>query len=111
MKTTIHNISNPPVPEIKDWRKFHRDNVAKLDQIKVHAAVSHLKCIIAKWDNLEQIKAEAKINPEWWVGYHFFGMMAIRNDLRMNGFGEKEFGIYNLDDYTIGLLEIAMEIE
>lgn len=99
------------LPTITNWRKFHHDNVNSLDQTKVHAAVNFLKCHSANWKESEELKAEAKINPEWWVGEHFSGMMGVRNLLRENKFGEKYFGIDNLDDYAVGLLELALGIE
>ena len=33
----------------------------------------------------------------------------VRNALRENGFGEKDFGIDNLDDYAVDLVELAMK--
>lgn len=92
-----------------DWRKFHSDNVTKLDRQKAFAAVTFL----ISWfpsDVAETIKNEARSDPEWWVRHHYGGMMACRNALRSNGFGEKDFGIDNLDDYAVGLVEVALGI-
>jgi hypothetical protein len=95
-----------------DWRKFHLDNVKKLDREKVLAAVEFmqywLKC--GDYSNYERLKAQASVDPEWWTAHHFGGMMAVRNALRSNGFGEKEFGIENWDDYAVGIVELALGV-
>jgi hypothetical protein len=44
---------------------------------------------------------------EWYAGYHFGWGMAVRNLLREKGFGEKYFGIHNLDDIYVYLVEEA----
>jgi hypothetical protein len=48
---------------------------------------------------------------DWWLpdGWHFGGGMAIRNLLRKHGFSEEYFGVGNLDDIYIGLVEEAMQ--
>lgn len=40
--------------------------------------------------------------------FHFREGMSIRNLLRMNGYGERELGVDNLDDVYIGLIEEAL---
>lgn len=47
---------------------------------------------------------------KWWLPerWHFEGGMAIRNLLRQRGFDEKYFGIGNLDNIYIKLVEDAM---
>lgn len=49
-------------------------------------------------------------DSRWWLpkGWHFIGGMAIRNLLREQGFGEAYFGIHNLDDVYIELVEGAI---
>jgi len=49
--------------------------------------------------------------PDWYVGQHFFGGMAVRNRLRAKGFGEKYWPIWNLDDIYVFLLEDAIKKE
>ena len=46
-------------------------------------------------------------NQEWWLGLHFGWGMTMRNLLRENGYGEKDLGIGNLDDYYVGWIEQA----
>lgn len=89
-----------------DWKKFHADNVAKLDQELVEEAVQFLRGQLA--EQMDYIRAEIAKDPqEWWVSHHHFAMMGVRNLLRGAGFGETEFGIENLDDYAVGLVEMA----
>lgn len=59
---------------------------------------------------LSLLRSEAEINPDWWISHHHGGMRNVRNALRSAGFGEKEFGCGNLDDYAVGLVELAWEI-
>lgn len=44
--------------------------------------------------------------PDLW---HFRGGMHVRNLLREKGFGEKYFGVSNIDDVYISLVEEAMD--
>ena len=92
-----------------DWRKLHSDNVANLDRQKAFAAAQFLRSWFP-FDVAAAITNEASIDPEWWVKHHHGGMMACRNALRTAGFGEKDFGIDNLDDYAVGLVEVALGI-
>jgi hypothetical protein len=92
-----------------DFRKFHHDNVSKLNREKVFAACKFLQEWIPEAEQ-QMIREKALKDPEWWTEFHFFGMMSVRNALRQNGFGEKEFGIDNLDDYAVGLVEVALGI-
>lgn len=57
----------------------------------------------------EDIKSVILKNPEgWFAPYHFGWGMAIRNALRTEGFGESYFGIGNLDDIYVELVEEAV---
>ncbi len=116
-------VDGQPMPDVtareilselpSDWRQFHRDNVAKLDPEKVENACTFLRGWFADGMDAVQVHelTEAiKVNPEWFTAHHFFGMMAVRNALRIHGFGEKCFGIDNLDDYAVGLVERAFGI-
>lgn len=47
--------------------------------------------------------------PDWPAAYHFGWGMGMRNALRRNGFGEREFGIQNLDNIYIELVEEAVD--
>ena len=59
----------------------------------------------------EAIRNKMKADPEnWSVGHHFRWGMWMRNQLRMNGFSEKNLGIDNLDDYYVSMVEEAVKI-
>jgi len=47
---------------------------------------------------------------EWAVPYHFWWGMSVRNLLRDKGFDEKYFGVHNLDDIYIPLVEEALKL-
>jgi hypothetical protein len=98
-----HRIELP-----EDWRKFHLDNVRSIrDRAKVAAAVEFLRA--AAWfADLETYRGRIEADPEWWAASHFAGMMAVRNELRGAGFGEEDLGVDNLDDYAVGLVELAL---
>ena len=90
-----------------DWQKFHKDNVAKLKQETVAAALAMLRKELAPC--ADEIRNAVAADPqEWWAGSHFDWGMGVRNLLRAKGFGEKEFGVDNLDDYYVGLVEMAV---
>ena len=58
----------------------------------------------------ENVRKEISHDPQmWWAKHHFHWLMAVRNELREAGFGEREFGIQNLDDYAPGLVELAVK--
>jgi len=57
-----------------------------------------------------KIREEVKKDPVGWFAlYHFTWGMAIRNELRQNGFGEEYFMIKNLDDIYVELVEDAVK--
>ena len=63
-------------------------------------------------DVVETIMATYHLDPDgWWVDYHFFWGMSIRNLLREGGYGEKQLGVENLDDIYVVLLERALGLE
>lgn len=91
-----------------DWKKHHANKVAELKPTAlVNLAVWALRELIVG-ECLEAIQAQIRVNPQtWWTMHHFHWGMDVRNFLRQYGFGEKEFGIDNLDDYWVGLVEQA----
>lgn len=102
-----------PIELPKDWRQFHLENVAKLDRAKVEACVVFIQKNVIPDEmpsEIEDFRAAAEVNPTWWTADHHHWMMEVRNALRRAGFGEKEFGIQNLDDYAVGLVELALGI-
>lgn len=111
---TVDGQPMPDVPELpSDWRKFHRDNVAKLDPETVQNACAFLRDWLSRTMDEAELKPlieSMKVNPEWFAEHHMFGMMQVRNELRSHGFGEKDFGIDNLDDYAVGLIEKAFGV-
>lgn len=63
------------------------------------------------YEYIQSLKAIREDHP-WYTQdrFHFTCGMGVRNSLRENGFGEKEFGIDNLDDLYIGIIEKALEL-
>jgi hypothetical protein len=93
----------------KDWRVFHLDNIRRLDRAKVLGAVEFLKGA-APAAELDRLRPIAAADPEWWTAHHFGAMMAVRNMLRRAGFGETDLGVDNLDDYAVGMVELALGV-
>jgi len=56
-----------------------------------------------------EIRYKMKRSRSWYMPYHFTWGMTVRNLLRENGFGEREMGVENLDDFYIGIGEKAAE--
>lgn len=57
------------------------------------------------------VRRMMEADPEkWWAGHHFFWGMWMRNQLRSNGFGEKDLNVGNLDDYYISFVEQAVNL-
>lgn len=55
------------------------------------------------------IVASMERDPERWIGpYHHGWGTAMRNHLRQMGFGELYFGVHNLDDIYVALIEEAL---
>jgi hypothetical protein len=81
--------------------------VASLDPAMREKAVAFLRIYLK--DSADGIRKQMATDPQnWWVTHHHGAMMGIRNVLRQNGFGEKEMGVGNLDDYGVGLVELAV---
>ncbi len=75
---------------------------------KKEKAIKFLKKWIYKKDILK-LRKLIKKDPVGWFGlYHHGWGTAIRNALRHNGFGEEYFGIRNLDDIYVELVEDAV---
>jgi hypothetical protein len=57
-----------------------------------------------------EIRTDFEKNPDcWWKG-HFHWGLAIRNQLRCRGYGEDYFGVSNLDNIYIYLVEDALKL-
>lgn len=52
--------------------------------------------------------ASRRTCKEWRTPYRHDWLMNVRNLLRANGFGESDLGVDNLDDYAVGLVELAV---
>ncbi len=84
---------------VKWLRKFLTDTTTENEEGTV------VPMIVAIRDMIEK-------NPtEWWTGHHFGWGMWCRNQLRTNGFSEKDLGIANLDDHYISFVEQAVKLE
>jgi hypothetical protein len=80
-----------------------------LSQEKKNKVIKFLRKIIPDDDKLKirQLIHEA---PEGWFAFYHHGWgTAIRNALRHKRFGEKYFGINNLDDIYVELVEDAIK--
>lgn len=87
-----------------------RKQYATIDRNLILPALDYLKGHIAESDKLE-IKTYAEDDPHtWWANSHLGWGMAIRNKLRDGRFNEAYFGIENLDDIYICLVEEALGI-
>jgi len=94
----------------ENWQKYHADKVALLRPDLRNECVQFLK-VHLKRESIDKIRQAIDNDPqEWWTEYHFGYGMYIRNFLRDNGFGEKDFNIDNLDDYCVGLVEEAVKL-
>lgn len=60
----------------------------------------------------EQIRADYEKDPlNWWKRGHFHWGLAVRNQLRRQGFDAKYFGVDNLDDIYVNLVEDALKLD
>lgn len=83
----------------------------QLPKEKKEPAITLLSKKISAQDRAYMKKLRAANPSDWYVSQHFWGGMAIRNFLRQNGFGEKYWPIWNLDDIYVFLLEDALDKE
>ena len=75
------------------------------DELKI-PAIDMLK---EKLDDRPLIRKAIEDNPtKWYIPYHSYWGMGVRNLLRTEGFGEEYFGIDNLDDIYTQLVEEAL---
>jgi len=66
-------------------------------------------------DKLQNVRAEVvgayQADPKHWMApHHFLWGMAVRNLLRKEGYGEAYFGVHNLDDIYVALIEEALKL-
>lgn len=80
-----------------------------LKECKKLSAISFLATLISRKDK-KRIKIKIKRDPEGWFAlYHHGWGTCIRNALREVNYGEKYFGINNLDDIYVELVEDMIE--
>jgi hypothetical protein len=127
----LHGRSPCPNASAESVHQHHKARIAALDPAKVQAAVAYLrkmwsegaKAHLREWiANCE----EKKMTLQDAIGYaemlgttaechasiasfHFIGGMRVRNALRQADMGEEFFGVDNLDDIYVPLIEIAVE--
>ena len=94
-------------------RQRHFEHFQQLDPELREEAVKFLRGHLER--EADEIRSKIESHPEdWWArrddgfSFHFSGGMAIRNLLRSNGFSEKDFGVDNLDDYYVAMVELAV---
>jgi len=88
------------------FSKVNQKLYRSISNIKKKPAVNFLK---RRLYDQKAIKGAIKKDPVgWFTAYHFHWGMAVRNMLRHEGFGEKYFGIKNLDDVYVELVEEAV---
>lgn len=104
----MSNNKKDTIPE--DWKKFHAENLRKMQPEKREAAIQFLRGYFADAPaTVEEIRAAAAKKPQdWWSVYQFTWGMAVRNLLRRHHYGEADLGIDNLDDVYVGLIEAAL---
>lgn len=107
---TNEEIMNGSVkhPDPNHCHKYNAARWKALNPDRRQAAVDFVKKHVAE-DVLLDVKTKIEKDREyWWVPYHMVWGMNFRNFLRQNGFGELNFGVTNLDDYYLPILEIAV---
>jgi hypothetical protein len=83
----------------------------ELPSSKTAPAVALLREKISKSDRVAIQESIAKDPDNWYVPYHFWFGMSVRNLLRQGGFGEDYWPIWNLDDIYVFLIEEAVKEE
>ena len=90
-----------------DCKAFSAKKLSELDARQRDAAIAFLRTYFSA-EMMQLIREAEKDNPQtWWVSYHRFWGMSVRNALRANGFGEEDLSVKTLDDYYVGLMEAA----
>lgn len=79
-----------------------------IDQSKKDPAVKFLQDCIPP-EVKSKIRAVIANDPvHWFADYHLSWGMGVRNALRKVGYGEAHFGVKNLDDIYVELVEEAL---
>lgn len=107
----IQHFSHPPTKDLlAEAEQQERDDmdIAVLSDLWPRA-VEFLRRDLAAVREAIQDAIAAGGEHGWYAPYHFGWGMAVRNKLRDAGFGEKEFGVGNLDNIYVKLVEDAMK--
>lgn len=93
----------------QDLVEQQRQEIARARQRpKWRLAVQYLRELIPDSD-IEKIRTAIRQDREtWFAAYHFGWGMWIRNKLREQHFAEDDFGITNLDNIYVQLIEEAV---
>lgn len=118
------SISQTPMPSIRmmsDTRRRHAEYLQQVLPDKRRRAVEFLQAELR--EAAGEFRAHISEDPEaWWArphggdpalgfpgrSFHVTGGMSVRNALRHAGMDEAWFGIANLDDVYVGLIELAI---
>lgn len=102
-------MTNPTQAEAR--RRAERDLAAARDSDLWERAVEWVREIFTE-PALERIRQEQADDPDGWcLPHHMTLGMGFRNAMRDAGFGERAFGIENLDNIYVEVLEDAAGIE
>jgi len=89
---------------------FHQEKLYSLDLEQRAKMVAALRGLFHGTPTAETIRERIAQDPlRWWVDLHFSWGMAVRNALRDLGYTEAAIGVENLDDYWVGLVELAVQ--
>lgn len=90
--------------------------VERADMINALASPLWPKAVAFLKDDLAPVAAKTReriaacsAGHQWIIPYHFHWGMSVRNRLRDAGFGEQAFGIVNLDNVYVALIEAAVK--
>ena len=108
MKLTMNFGEGSVIPQAESMTEAHAI-YASLEIEKIAPVVVMLAEELKK-DSADIVKAAQDDPDMWWAPYHFIWGMQIRNLLREKGYGEDYFGIANLDDIYVQLVEDALGI-
>lgn len=99
---------NQPDEEQPDWKKVQEEVWTTIPEEDRNKCLSWIREFFDDKLKMEIRQAHEERGDDWWVGLHFSWGMWMRNQMRTNGFGEKELGIGNLDDCYIKFVEEAV---
>ena len=98
-----------PVPPARDLVYMTREDYVAIPSETKAPALSLLASLLGSI--APEIRADYAKNPlNWWKQGHFHFGLAVRNQLRRNGFDAAYFGVANLDDIYTFLVEDALQL-